>query len=135
MLLVDIHQLDVVLAHAVGIRALEDQVDNIRRVLRLERQDVLVLGRAQHFRQGGQVDAERDVAVAPEGREGLGLEHHRDERHVRVVHCLQRDAAVIAVEVAVLHQVFDRVDDLRMLPRWVSVTVCDDGFAGRLLDG
>jgi hypothetical protein len=30
-----------------------------------------------------------------------------------VVHCLQGDAAVIAVEVAVLHQVLDRVDDLQ----------------------
>jgi hypothetical protein len=29
-----------------------------------------------------------------------------------VVHCLQGDAAVIAVEVAVLHQVLDRIDDL-----------------------
>lgn len=29
-----------------------------------------------------------------------------------VVHCLKGDAAVIAVEVAVLHEVLDRVDDL-----------------------
>jgi hypothetical protein len=31
---------------------------------------------------------------------------------VAVVHCLKGDAAVIAVEVAVLHEVLDRVDDL-----------------------
>ena len=113
MLLINVHQLDIVLAHAVRLVVLEHQVDHVRRVLRLEREDVLVLRASQHLRERGEVDAERDVAVAAEGREGLGFEHHGDEGDVRVVHGLQRDARVVAVEVAVLHEVFDRVDDLR----------------------
>jgi hypothetical protein len=114
MLLINVHELDVVLAHPVRLWVLELQVHNIRRILRLECEDVLILSSSQDFREGGEVDAESDVAIAAEGREGLRLQHHRDEGDVGVVHRLQRDTGVIAVEVAVLNEVFDRVDDLRV---------------------
>jgi hypothetical protein len=112
VLLVNVHQLQVVLAQPVVLAVLEDEVEHVGRVVGLDRQDVLVLGRAQDLGEGAEVDAQRNVAVAAKGREALGLEHHRHERDVRVVHGLQRDARVVAVEVAVLHQVLDGVDDL-----------------------
>lgn len=112
VLLVNVHQLEVVLGDAVVFGALKDEVEHVGRVLGLERQDVLVLRGAEDLGQRSQVDAERNVAVAPEGREGLRLEHHGYERDVRVVHGLEGDSRVIAVEVAVLHEVLDGVDDL-----------------------
>lgn len=69
MLLINIHQLDIILADPITARALKRQVDAIRRVLRLQRQNIVVLRRPQDFGQGVQVDAERDVAVAAVGRE------------------------------------------------------------------
>jgi hypothetical protein len=112
VLLINVHELDIILAQPVALRALEDQVDDIRRVLGLEGQDVFVLCATQDFCEGGEVDSEREVAVAAEGREGFGLEHHGDEGDVGVVHGLERDAGVIAVEVAVLHEILDGIDDL-----------------------
>ena len=112
VLLIDVHELNVVLAYPVTLCALENQVHDIRRILRLEREDVLVLCAPQDLGEGCEVDAERDVAVAAEGREGFGLEHHGDEGDVGVVHGLERDAGVIAVEVAILDEVFDRIDNL-----------------------
>jgi len=113
VLLVDVHKLKIVLGDSVIFRALEDEVQTVGRIFGLEGQDILVLRRAQHLGERGQVDTERNVAVAAEGREALGLEHHRHERNVAVIHGLEGDSAVIAVEVAVLHQVLDRVDNLR----------------------
>ena len=112
VLLVNVHELEVILGDAVVFGRLEDEVEHVGRVLGLKRQDVLVLGGAQHLGQGGKVHAQRDVAVAPEGREGLRLEHHGYQSDVRVVHGLERDTAVVAVEVAVLHEILDGVDDL-----------------------
>ena len=82
MLLVNVHQLDVVLADSVALGALEDEVDDIGRVLGLEGQDVLVLGSTEDLLQRDKVDAEGDVAVASEWREGVGLEQHGDEGDV-----------------------------------------------------
>lgn len=115
VLLVNVHELDVVLADPVGAAVLEDEVDDIRRVLGLECEDVVALRGAEHLCERAQVDAEGDVAVAAERAEGLRPQQHRHERHVRVVHGLQRDARVIAVEVAVLDEVLDGVDDLWLL--------------------
>ena len=112
MLLVNVHELDVVLADPVALSALEDQVDDIRCVLRLEGEDVFVLCATEDFCEGSEVDAEGEVAVATERREGFGLEHHGDQGDVGVVHGLEGNAGVIAVEVAVLHEVLDGVDDL-----------------------
>lgn len=112
MFLVNVHELDVVFAQPVALRALEHQVDNIRRILGLEGEDVIVLCAAQDLGERSEVDTERKVAIAAEGREGLGLEHHGNESDVGVVHGLERDTGVIAVEVAVLDEILDGVDDL-----------------------
>ncbi|KAI7165257.1 Proliferating cell nuclear [Hortaea werneckii] len=96
----------------VAVRALKDHVHNVRCILRLQGQDILILCTAQDLLQRGQVDAEGNVTVAAERREGLGLQHHGHESHMGVVHGLESDAGVIAVEVAVLDQVLDGVDDL-----------------------
>lgn len=82
MLLINVHQLDVVLADSVALGALEDEVDDIGRVLGLEGQNVLVLGGAEDLLQGDEVDTEGDVAIASEGREGVGLEQHGDKGDV-----------------------------------------------------
>ena len=109
MLLINVHKLDGILAQPVAVCALEHQLDNIRRVLRLQREIVIVAGSAQHLGERREVDSECDIAIASVRREGLGSEHHRHERDVRIVHGLQRDAGVIAVEVAVLDKIFDCV--------------------------
>ena len=112
MLLVNVHELDVVLADpGVGV-VLEDEVDDIRRILGLQRQDVVVLRSAEHFCERSEIDAEGNVAVASEGREGFGSQQHGDESDVGVVHGLQGDAGVIAVEVAVLDEILDCIDNL-----------------------
>ena len=121
MLLINVHQLDIVLAEAIGLRIFEGEIDNIRRIFSLEREDVLVLCSTKDFRERREIDAEGDVAVAAEGREGFGLEHHRDESDVGIVHRLKRDTGVIAVEVAVLYEIFDGVNNLEGKIRVISV--------------
>ena len=79
MLLVNVHQLNVVLADPVAVGALKDNVDDIWRVFGLEREDVVGLSRAEHLLQRCEVDTESDVPVASERRERLGFEHHRNE--------------------------------------------------------
>lgn len=116
MLLVNIHQLDIVLAYPIRLRALEHQIHRIRLVLRLERQNVLVLSSPQNLGQRDQVDSERNVAVAAVGGETLRAEHHGHQSHVGVVHSLEGDSGVITVEVAVLHEIFDGVGDLVSYP-------------------
>lgn len=113
MLLVNIHELNIILAETVGLSTLEHQVDSIRRVFGLQRQDVFILGSAQNLGQRDQVDTEGNVTVAAVWRETLSTEQHGDEGNVRVVHGLEGDTGVIAVEVAVLNEVLDGVDDLR----------------------
>jgi hypothetical protein len=125
MLLVDVHELDVVLADPVVGCVLEDQVDDVRRVLCLERQDIVALCSAQHLCERAEVDAKGDVAVASEGREGLGSQQHGDEGDVGVVHGLQGDAGVIAVEVAILDEILDCIDNLPS----VRFALCN-GFCG-----
>jgi hypothetical protein len=112
MLLINIHKLNIVLANSIHILALERQVHNVWCVFGLQRQEVLSLAGPEHLCKGAQIDTQSNVAVASEGRESVGSEKHGNERYVRVVHSLQRNARVIAVEVAVLHQVFDSVDHL-----------------------
>ena len=112
MLLVNVHELDLIFTDPVRCVVLERQRDDIGRVLSLQRKNVLALSRAQHLCKRAQVDAECDVAVAAKRRECFGPQQHRDESDVGVVHGLEGDARVIAVEVAVLYEVFDGVDNL-----------------------
>lgn len=115
MLLVNVHQLEVVFAQPVAVAALEDKVQHIRRILGLDGEDVLVLRRTENLGQGRKVNTKRDVAVASVWGKALGLEHHGHERDVRVVHGLEGDSGIIAVEVAVLHQVLNGIDNLHRL--------------------
>lgn len=115
VLLVDVHQLDIILAYPVGLRALEHEVNRVGGVLGLERQDIFVLGGPQNFGQRDQVDSQRDVTVAAVGGEAIGAEQHGDQGNVGVVHGLEGDSGVIAVEVAVLDEVFDGVGDLAIV--------------------
>jgi hypothetical protein len=112
VLLVDVHELDIILADTVVLGVLKDEAEHVRRILRLQRQGIVVLGRAQHLLQTAEVDSQRDVSVAAELSKSLRLQMHRHQRYVRVVHRLQRDSRVIAVEVAILDQVLDGIDDL-----------------------
>lgn len=112
MLLIDIRELDLILTHAVRFRALKHQVHHVRRILGFQGEDVVVLSGAEDFCERDEVDAQSDVAVASVGGEAFCFEDHGDQRDVRVVHGLEGDAGVVAVEVAVLDEVFDCVDDL-----------------------
>ena len=112
MLLIDIHELDIVLAQPITFAALKHQIHHIWRIFRLQCQYILVLRAPQHLHERGEVDAQRDVAVTAERGEGFGFEHHGDEGDVGVIHGLEGDAGVIAVEIAVLDEVFDGIDDL-----------------------
>jgi hypothetical protein len=67
MLLIDIHQLDIVLAQPIRLLALKHQIHHVGRILGLEREDIVVLRGAQHLGQRAQVDAQRQVAVAAVG--------------------------------------------------------------------
>jgi len=115
VLLVDIHQLDIILAYPVRLRALEHEVNRVGGVLSLERQDIFVLGGPQNLGQRDQVDSQRNVAVAPVRGEALGAEQHGDQGNVGVVHGLEGNSGVIAVKVAVLNQVLDGVGDLAIV--------------------
>ncbi len=117
MLLINIHKLQVILAQPIALAALENQVQNIWCILSLDCQNILVLGGTQDFCEGSEVDTESNVTVASVGGEGLCFEHHGDERDVRVVHSLESDAGVIAVEVAILNEVLDCIYHLYKLAR------------------
>lgn len=112
MLLINVHQLDIIFAQTVRLAALEDQVDDVRRIFSLECENIFVLCGSEDFGQGVEVDAQGNVAVASVGREHLCFEHHGNKGDMRVVHGLEGHARVIAVEIAILDEVFDRIDNL-----------------------
>ena len=72
MLLVNVHQLDIVLADPVAGLIFEDQIDHVGRVLRLDGEHVFVLSRTKHFCERAKVDSQGNVTIAAEGRECLG---------------------------------------------------------------
>ena len=122
VLLINVHQLDVVLADAICRGTLEDEVHHVRAVLSLKGEHIGALCGAEDFGERVEVDAERNVAVAAVWLELLRSQHHGHERDVRIVHGLERDARVIAVEVAVLYQVLDRIDRLELVR---SCSICE----------
>jgi hypothetical protein len=71
-IVIDIHELDIILANPVVARVLKDEVDDVWRILCLQSQDVFALRSAEHFCKGPEIDTEGDVTVASEGREGFG---------------------------------------------------------------
>lgn len=86
--LIDVHQLDIVLAQSVGLGTLEHQVDGIGRILGLEGKDIFVLSSPQDLGQGNQVDTEGNVTVAAVGRKSFSLEQHGNEGNMGVIHGL-----------------------------------------------
>lgn len=115
MLLINVHQFDIIFTQPVSLCALEDEVDDIGSIFGLESQDIIILGGSEDFGQGREVDAKCKVSIAAERGEPFGFQHHGHEGDMRVVHRLESDPGVIAVEVAVLHQVFDSIDHLYTL--------------------
>ena len=63
MLLINVHELDIIFAQPITLAALENQVDGIRVVIGFQRQDVFVLSTSKYFHQGAEIDAEGDVAI------------------------------------------------------------------------
>lgn len=112
MFLVDIHELEVILANTVLIGALELEVQAVGCILGLEGELVIAGGSAQNLRERGKVETQGNVAIAAVRCERFGLEKHGHEGNMRVVHGLEGEAGVIAVEVAVLDEVLDGIDDL-----------------------
>lgn len=112
MLLVNVHQLDVVFAQPVRLGTLKHQINDIWRVIRLQSQDIFILSSAEDLSQGDKVDTDRDVAVTAIGGEPFSLQKHGHKRNVGVVHSLKGDSGVIAIEVAVLYEILNGVDDL-----------------------
>lgn len=115
MLLIDVHQLEFVLTHPVGGGGVEPESDDVGHVLGLDHQHLVSLRRPHDLGERAEVEAEGEVAVASEEGEGVDLEHHRDEGDVGVVHRLEGDAFIVAVEVAVLDEVLDGLDDLGVM--------------------
>jgi hypothetical protein len=66
MLLVNVHEFDVVFTDSVRLSILEREANDIGSILRLHGQDVLIGRASQDFGQGCQVDAERNVSVTTE---------------------------------------------------------------------
>jgi hypothetical protein len=67
MLLVNVHEFDVVFTDPVRLGVLKREANDVWGILRFHCQDVLVGRASQNFGQGGQVDAESDVSVAAKG--------------------------------------------------------------------
>ena len=112
MLLIDIHKFDIVFAHAIRSVVLKDQVNDIRCVFSLYGEDIVALCRSQNFSERAEIDSKRDVAVTTEGLESFGTQQHGDEGDMGTVHGLQGDSRIVAIKVAVLHQVLDSIDHL-----------------------
>ena len=71
VLLINVHEFDVVFADPVLIWALEDEVDHIRSVFRLQCQNIIRLCCTEDFHEGCEVDSQSDVAIAAKWRESL----------------------------------------------------------------
>lgn len=76
MLLVDIHQFDVVLGNTIILRVFKNEIEHIRCIVGLERQQVIVLRSTEHLLQRRKIDSEGNIAVTAVWREGVGLQLH-----------------------------------------------------------
>ena len=68
MLLIEVHQLHLVVGHLLLVGRLEHEGDRVRLVLRLHRHNVVVGRAAQDLRHRAQVHAHRQLTVTPGGR-------------------------------------------------------------------
>lgn len=71
VLLIDIHEFQVILAQSITLAALEHHVENIWRIICLECQNILILGSAENLCKGGKVDTKSDVTIASVWGESL----------------------------------------------------------------
>mmetsp|Transcript_37364 Transcript_37364/g.98845 ORF Transcript_37364/g.98845 Transcript_37364/m.98845 type:complete len:345 (+) Transcript_37364:1-1035(+) len=109
---VNVHQLELEVRNAVLRLVLEHEGHGVRLVVGLERDDIVIVAALEHLAHGGQVDTERDVAVAAVVVEAIGTQEQRNERHMARVHGLQRDASRRAVEVGLSDEVLHGLGDL-----------------------
>ena len=129
VLLVEIHQLHLVVGHFLLVGGLKHEGDGVRLVLGLDGDDVII--RCAPEREMLEIKHTLDVSnlledlvhaveihphgelpVAPEPVEAISSETDGDEGDVGVVHSLQLDAAVAAVPGRLLQQLLDRVQHL-----------------------
>ena len=78
MLLVNVHKLDIVLADAVILGVLKDDIDHVGGVFGLDGENVGSRSGAKNFLKGPQIDANGNISVTSEGRECSGGEEHAD---------------------------------------------------------
>jgi hypothetical protein len=69
------------------------------------------------------VDTQRDIPVTSIRLKLISHQFERDERDVRVVHCLQCDALVGTVEVAISDELLDGFESVLLYFRW-SLRLC-----------
>lgn len=112
VLLVNVHELQVVFADTIILAALEYEVERVGVIIGLDSEDILILSSTQNPGEGAEVNAEGNVAVASVGREGFGLEHHGNESNVTVIHGLESNSRIVAIEVAILDEILDGINHL-----------------------
>lgn len=91
MLLIQVHKLHVKVGHAFPPLSLEDEGDNVRGVLRLHGDHIVVVTALEDLGEGGEVHAHGEVPIAPERLEPLRPQVQGHQGHVAVVHRLQLD--------------------------------------------
>lgn len=82
MFTIDIHEFNIILTRSFLLGRLKHQIQGIRRILRLDRDNIVILSGTKDLREGVEVDAESDVAVATVRVKALCAEEHADERNV-----------------------------------------------------
>lgn len=83
-------------------RALKQERQRFPRVLRSERDNVIVAGNLEDLGHGRQRQSQRQAAVSSIVVEGFGAEKHGDQRNVRRVHGLQRNADRVAIQIGLV---------------------------------
>lgn len=89
MVRVNVHQLHLVFADAVGALGFEEEGEDVERVVGAEGHHVVVAGALDNLLQRRERHAQGQVAVAAVLGKARLCEVERDERDVRVVHRLQ----------------------------------------------
>ena len=129
MLLVQVHQLHLVVGHFLLVRGLEHEGDGVRLILGLDGDDVVIRGTPnrdtlkiiiilvspnllEDLRHAVQIHPHGKLPVTTETVEAISSQTDGDERDVGVVHGLQLDAAVATVPGRLFQQLLDRVQHL-----------------------
>ena len=89
MLLVEVHQLHLVVGDLLLVGRLEHEGDGVGLVLRLDRDNVVGVGALQDLAHAAEVHAHGELAVATELVEPVGPQGHGHQGDVAVVHGLE----------------------------------------------